>query len=474
MVKKITNWITNNFGLKVLAVLFACVLWLAVVNIDDPKTTRYFTTTVSVENADYLAGIGKCYEIVNNSNTVTFKVTGKRSYLERMSNGDFKAVADLEAIEDMNRVPIEISPQRYSGNITVASKLYYLQVAVEDLVSVPFVVSVETQGTVAEQNALGNVKVSPTVLRVSGPQSVVSTIDRAVAIVNVEGMSADMTDSVIPTLYDEAGNEVERSELTFNIQNVMVEVEILDTKDVTLNFQTTGTLAEGYEYVGVEYSPQTVKVKGVSSVLNTMNSIVVPPEVLDMTGAMGNLEKEVDVSAYLPEGITLVDEAQSKIYVVVKVEKHERRVFEVPTANITATHLADRYDVKFLKDTVKVEIEGLASELDKLDASTITGNIDVSGMAEGEHTVALELDIDSQFKMAKNVTVAIEIVSVEDAAENLVNDSQNDAEDTQDKENKEDKEENTDASDEPGADDELQESTEDTNKPESSSTAVEE
>ena len=58
MLKKIIQWITNNFGLKILAVAFAAVFWLAVVNIDDPNTTRTFTTTVSIENSDYLAGIG--------------------------------------------------------------------------------------------------------------------------------------------------------------------------------------------------------------------------------------------------------------------------------------------------------------------------------------------------------------------------------------------------------------------------------
>ena len=135
MLKKIIQWITNNFGLKILAVAFAAVFWLAVVNIDDPNTTRTFTTTVSIENSDYLAGIGKYYDIVNNSNTITFKASGKRSYLERMSNSDFRAVADLEMIENFDRVPIEITAQRYGSYITVASKIYYLQVEVEDLVS---------------------------------------------------------------------------------------------------------------------------------------------------------------------------------------------------------------------------------------------------------------------------------------------------------------------------------------------------
>ena len=155
MLKKIFQRITNNFGLKILALIFAAVLWLAVVNIDDPNTTRTFTTTVSIENSDYLAGIGKYYDIVNNSNTVTFKASGKRSYLERMSNSDFKAVADLEMIENLNRVPIEITAQRYGSSITVASKIYFLELEVEDLISKPFVISMQAEGDVADRHALG-------------------------------------------------------------------------------------------------------------------------------------------------------------------------------------------------------------------------------------------------------------------------------------------------------------------------------
>ncbi len=410
MLNRIIKRITNNFGLKILALIFAGALWLVVVNIDDPNTTRTFTTTVNIENGDYLTSIGKYYEIVNNSNTVTFKVSGKRSYLERMSNSDFRAVADLETIEDLQRIPIEISVQRYGGSVTVASKVYYLEVAVEDLISKPFMITVKTNGTVAEKHALGETSASPTLLRVSGPASVINTIDKAVVSVDVEGISQDMTDSVIPVLYDKDDKEVDTKDLSFNIQNVMVSMQILDTKEVTLNFQTKGTLPDGYEYVGIEYSPQTVSVKGVSAVLNTINSITVPKEVLDLTDATGNIEKEVDISTYLPEGVALENSKKAKIAVVVKIEKHEKRTFKAPTANITVGNLASRYHVNFLSDTVKVELEGLASDLDALDASTLTGSIDVGGMSEGEHTVSLELNLDSKFKLAKNATVTIDIV----------------------------------------------------------------
>ncbi|MCM1257569.1 MAG: CdaR family protein [Roseburia sp.] len=412
MLKKITKLITNNFGLKVLAVLFSVALWLVVVNIDDPKTTRTFTTTVSVENGNYLTGIGKYYEIVNNTSTVTFKASGKRSYLERMSNSDFRAVADLEAIENMNRVPIDITPQRYTSNVSVTNKTYYLEVAVEDLRSESFVISVETVGEVGDQKALGSVSISPNILRVSGPSSVVEQVDKVVARVDVNNMTTDMIDSVIPLLYDAKGNEMNTSELSFNMQSVTASVQILDTKEVTINFQTSGTPPEGYEYIGIEYNPQTVRVKGQVAVLNTMNSITVPKEVLDLTDATEDIVKTVDVSSYLPEGVTLMDNEQAKIDVTVKLEKHETRKFKVPTANITVTNLSDEYSVEFLEDEVEIELGGLSTDLDELDPGTLTGSIDASGMTDGEHKLNLELNLDGRFALVRSATVTIDIIDV--------------------------------------------------------------
>ena len=132
--------------------------------------------------------------------------------------------------------------------------------------------------------------------------------------------------------------------------------------------------------------------------------------MLDLTDAVDDIEKEVDISAYLPAGVTLADNKQAKISVAVRIEKHERRTFQVPTANITVSNVNSRYVAKFLEDTVEVELEGLSSELEALDASTLTGSIDVSGMLDGEHTVNLELKLDDKFTLVKNATVTVDII----------------------------------------------------------------
>ena len=73
MLKKLKNLLTNNIGLKFLSVLFAMILWLVVVNIDDPDKTSTFTTNITIANENAIADMGKSYSIINDSGTVTFR-----------------------------------------------------------------------------------------------------------------------------------------------------------------------------------------------------------------------------------------------------------------------------------------------------------------------------------------------------------------------------------------------------------------
>ena len=57
MLQKFGKKVMNNFGLKILAVLFAVVLWIVVVNIDDPSNSKPYTTSVSLENKSYITSM---------------------------------------------------------------------------------------------------------------------------------------------------------------------------------------------------------------------------------------------------------------------------------------------------------------------------------------------------------------------------------------------------------------------------------
>ena len=85
MLKNLAKKLTNNLGLKVLAVLFAIALWIVVVNIDDPVKPAQYTISVTQDNMDYLTSNGKYSETLGGKNTVTFTASAKRSILEKLN-----------------------------------------------------------------------------------------------------------------------------------------------------------------------------------------------------------------------------------------------------------------------------------------------------------------------------------------------------------------------------------------------------
>lgn len=425
MLKKLGKKITNNLGLKILATLFAVALWIVVVNIDDPLKTKTYTTSVVPINEDYITDQGKYYEWLDGNNTVTFKVSAIRSIMAKLTSSDFTAIADMEKIEcdeDGNyRVPVTITTSKYgSSDVTISSKQLYLEVALEDLGSCQKAITATTRGNVADGCAIGDVQiVGSNVLKISGPSSVVSQIDTVVAVINVEGMSSDVTDSVVPVLYDADGNVINTAKLKLSLSTVTISAQILNTKDVPVEFSTSGKVADGYVVTGIETSLDNVRIKGESGVLNTVNKITIPAEVLDVTDLTEDLQSTVDISSYLPSGTSLVLKTDAKIEAKVKVEPIVTKTFELPVTGLTVDGLRDGYSIQYNQDMLEIEVGGAESAMSDLTAKDITGAINLSGFGTGEHQVEVNLTLGME-NCWINRTVRVPIVVLgEDPVEDV-------------------------------------------------------
>lgn len=414
MSKKPKNLLINNLGLKLLSVIFALILWLVVVNIDDPDKTRTFTTNVTLVNEQVLTDMGKSYEITDNSNVVTFRVTASRSIIERMTASDFKATADMTSIELKEDgtavVPIDIMANRYSSQIDIDRKNKNLELTVEDLQSNQFKITAKTDGTPAEGSAVGEVTVSPDIISVSGPASVVGKIAGVEAVLDVSGKFEDVEDNVVPVLYDKNGNVLDTSKLTFNLETVNVKAEILSVKEIPISCETGGELGDDYQQVSVECAPEKITVKGVAEKLNKITVITIPKEDLDISGAKETLTKEVDISTYLPEGVTLVDSEQAKIKITIVIEKTETKTFNVPVENIKIFNLSDDYDIEYQGSKIPVTLKGYTSDMESLSASDIMLSIDVGQIKPGTSEVALALNLGSEYKLVENSTITINLI----------------------------------------------------------------
>lgn len=415
MLKKILKKLTNNLGFKLLAVLFAFAMWLVVYNIDDPSSSKNFTATVTIQNAQSVSDMNKCYEVVDGTGTVSFRVTAKRSILEKLDYSDFTAIADMSLMNVSDdgtegSVPIAISANNYTSSVKVSGLTKYLKVSLEDLQEKQFVITADTKGKVADGFTLGDVSVSnPNVIKVSGPASVVGQISKVVATIDVSGMSVDISDNVVPVFYDEDDKTVDTTKLKLSSNTVTVSAKILSTKEVPIHFNTSGTPADTYSVVEITSDPETVQIKGSSSVLNPISSLEIPEEVLNVDGANKDITTSIDISEYLPDGVSLTKNSQATVSVTIRIEPYTTQNYNIPVSNISVNGLDDNYNLAFGQTTVSAAVSGMSSDLSSLNANSIKGSIDVSSLGEGTHTVdvTLTLDADKFVQQATTTDVTI-------------------------------------------------------------------
>ena len=101
----------SNLSLKILSAVAAILLWLVVVNVDDPvKTETYSGIRVSMVNEEAVTSKGKVYKIEDNSDVISVQVSAKRSIHKKLSSADFVATADMEKdIQYDNLVAINVT-----------------------------------------------------------------------------------------------------------------------------------------------------------------------------------------------------------------------------------------------------------------------------------------------------------------------------------------------------------------------------
>ena len=387
MANKILKTLVNNIGYKILAVVFAFILWLVVYNIDDPNKTVRFTTNVTVENESAVTDMNKCYEVLNGTNTVTFSVTAKRSVINKLEDTDFTATADMNRmiVDSDNktaRVPIEVTSRRSNSSLKYNGKNQYMEISLDDLVSRRFMITADTTGQVADGYALGEVTVTnPNVLNVTGPATIVDQIDSVVATIDVEGMSMNLSDNVLPVFYDAEGNEID----------------------------TTSSPSGDYRVVEITSDPANIQIKGSAAVLNPIMSLPIPAEVLNVSGASDDLTTTIDITEYLPDGVELVDAAEATVTVTVRIEAYQSKSYTISTNDITVNGLGSDYELDFKADSATVTVSGLQNNLNRLNTSDLAASIDVSGLEEGLHQVNLEVKLDEDNYAVRTVSVEVEI-----------------------------------------------------------------
>lgn len=376
--------ITDNLGLKILALMCAVVLWFIVVSLNDPVIyNRFSDIPVKIINADAVTSQGKVYEVLDGTDTIDVTVYAKRSIIESIGRENIVAVADMQELTFMDTVSIKLSTNKNNDKLdSIKSNIENLKVQIENMQKIQMVVETATIGEPAEGYMIGEVRTDQNLVQLSGPESVISLVNKAVVEVGIDGITTDIKTEAPLRLYDADGNLIEDGSIAASVNKFSVGVSILQTKTVPINLNVTGTPAVGHELTGkTEYSPETVRIAGKASILKNVASIEIPQEVLDVTGLTSNLATSINVKQYLPDGVSLADSTFSgKISVTIAVEKEVEAPFEMPKGNIAILNVPADMEAEIIgeNDNLQVQLTGLTQYLNTLQGAQLTGMVDLN------------------------------------------------------------------------------------------------
>lgn len=413
----------HNLGLKIMAVLISVVLWMLAVDINDPVINKYINNVqVQLTNTGALTGQGKTYRIVDNSDTIRVSVRAPKSAISAIDAQSVMAKADLSEITDDGRVPIELSLSSGLDVEKITSDRQYVQLQVENKKTRQLSIEVAKNGTLPDGYATGRIDMETNTLSISGPESAVNAVNRAVVDISLDNVTANVEIDATIRLLDADGNEITSSEIRKNVDSVKVTVPILETKEVTISASAIGEPADGYEQTGmVTVSPATVKIAGRAAVLDKISEITIPAEELDLTDATAPVTNTIDIREYLPSDISLADaDFDGTVTVSADIEQIRRKTISFDADSVQLLNIPDGWLAEAVSgQNLQLTVRGLQDNLNNVDAGTITPHADLSALIDengtvtaGEQEVTVKFLLPASVEQVNAVTVQVHLTQL--------------------------------------------------------------
>ncbi len=419
--------LTNNWGLKLIAILFALILWFAVINIDDPVVSETFKNVpVQLVNVEVLQEEGLTYEVLDNTTVIeTITIYGPRTLVESLNEGDIVAKADMNDITVANTVAINVSVDaRNSSKITnIRSSLDCVKLNIEKSKNKQLVINANATGKLASGYIVGGIELDQNRIRVSGPESIISKIVTAKVSVDVTESSSDVATYGTVRLYDADGVEIKSDLLVKSAEKVHIDVNVVPTKYVPVRYQVSGTPKEGYEVVGdaVTCDIITVLIAGETEALRNVDEILIQGDELNVDDLTEEKEFIIALKNYLPADIMLGDkEYDGKVKITVPVEEVVTEVVELEKQDITISGVPDGMSVNLVDfpDYIELEVTGTVSKVRQvmtnvvgasLDMNKVLPSLGLSALLEGNYTAELSIDVPEGVKHTP-IRVNIEVL----------------------------------------------------------------
>lgn len=378
----------NKASSVILSVLVAFGLWLYVVtNVSQEDDVTFYNIPVVMEGEALLSEqnlmITDC-----SAQTISVNLSGRRSDLNKIGNGNLTAKVNLGSIEGAGE-NIQLSytlsyPDNVSRNdFTEGSKnpLYiYVDVDYRRTKEVPVVL--KWTGTRSEDYIYDteNAILDYPTITVAGPAAVADKIAQAQVEIDLSEQVKSISDSFRYTLCDEDGNAVDAELITTNLEEVHLDVPIHRIREMKLAVDVIYGGGANAENTVIEIEPESLRLSGGEAVLAEIGDIYTVA-----TLNLAEIEKP-DTFVYtlnLPEGVTNQTGVNE---VSVSVQFIGLRTREYTLTDFQIINVPEGMTAEIINANLTVKIRGTMEEMSRLTAEDISVVVDFSGAEAGTAT----------------------------------------------------------------------------------------
>ncbi len=378
LLNKLKGFFTRNLGLKIVALVFALLLWAYVLVALNPVRTKSINgVTITLEG--YTDLLSRNLILVNSDlGLADVEVSATITKHSDLDASRVNARASLGTISAAGtyRLPLSVTVQSNLGSVVNVNPRY-VTLEVDNLILKTVPVKLELVGTLPEGYEITGESMANTIT-IEGAARYIDPAVRAVATVDLTDRTENVEESVNVTFYDKDDNELVVVTRSRNTPSVTVRLSLSAYKRVDIQ-QAVSLRDDTYFTLTSEVTPSSVVIYGTSEALAAIDSI--PTQSLVLPAQENIVERELEL--ILPEGITLKRGQSSSVTVNASVtEKWGERVLEVPL--IYNRLRKDMVIADGAPTYVNLTLTGPLRQIEPLKADYFTVSVDLANYGPGE------------------------------------------------------------------------------------------
>ncbi|MDO4521895.1 MAG: hypothetical protein Q4B57_01970 [Eubacteriales bacterium] len=432
--------LTQNLGLKLISVLVACLIWLLVMDNNNPERTQpYRNIPITMINQDTITEANKTFTVVDGVNKANVYVTARRSVRDKLNPSSFNITANMEDYNEVTgAVPLTIT----CTDLTVAQENIRLvpsslKINMEDKIEESFGIVVSAGGKAAKGYELGSTSIlTGDTIRIAGPESLIHIIGKVTVPVDITGANASKIGQYAVRIEDKNGavlTDVQMANLELKdtdgvvLQKGMVQVstQIWRMVEVPLNVRLRGEPARGYRVTDISLTPKSVNLAASSSALENLENELVLNDTISIQGVSESQEYTLDLNDTLAEydNVRLEADTSSTVTVSVTVQEVGSRTYDIPISDITMQNVPrDKKLIFSPTDKISVTVHSATEDLDEISASDIQAVLDLAEcVSNGSYTLPVEITLPEHYEQTGTTTIVVNVedVEIEEEAEAL-------------------------------------------------------